>query len=144
MALLLALVLASHPSPSLPASSARLSFLAGDLSTAVEWARRGVATEPEVCKPMLKALAEYAFLANHSDELTPEQARDFIKWDRVISPTVPGKLTQPVIARFVTGPLARAREMASSNAAQTKVLIERVLAVDPENAEALKLRKTLK
>ncbi len=140
MGLLLALVMAAAPQPS---ANARLYFLAGDLSKAVEWAKRCVATEPEVCRPMLKALAEYAFLANHTDELTLEQARDFIAYDRVVSATVPGKLTKPVIARFVTGPLARAHELMASDAAQAKSLVERVLTVDPANAEALKLRKAL-
>ncbi len=139
MGLLLALVMAAAPQPS---ANARLYFLAGDLSKAVEWAKRCVATEPQTCKPMLKALAEYAFLANHTDELTLEQARDFIKYDRVISPTVPGKLTKPVIARFVTGPLARAHELASTDPTQAKSLVERVLTVDPQNPEALKLLRS--
>jgi len=121
--------------------TARLYFLAGDVAKAVEWASRGVKTDSKVCKPMLKALAEYGALANHTDDFTPEQARAFIKWGRQISPTSVGKLTQPVIDRFITAPLAHAVEMAGSDTAGAKALIERVLFVDPKHPEALALQK---
>lgn len=92
---------------------------------------------------MLKALAEYGLLANHTDEFTLEQARDFLKWDAAISPGAPGKLTQPIIDRFVTRPLAQARLLASSDATGAKAVVSQVLAVDPKNVDAAALLKTL-
>ncbi len=145
MWLALVLTLASNPaagaSKKLPPAgeTAKLYFLAGDLAKAVEWATRGLKTDAKVCKPMLKALAEYGFLAHHTDEFTPAQARDFIKYDRAISPAAPGKLTQPIIERFVSGPLARALQ--TSDKAEAKDLVERVLFVDAKNPEALSLQK---
>ncbi len=124
--------------------TAKLFFLAGDVAKAVEWAQRGLKTDPKRCKPMLKALAEYGFLAGKRDDFTPEQARAFLEWDRAISPGVPGKITEPVIARFVTVPLSNARAMALAGQrerARTAVLA--VLAVDPKHAQALALEKEL-
>ena len=152
MALLLAIVLAAgHAAVKAPASkapdvaaSARLSFRAGDLAKAVDWASHCVRAQPEVCRPLLKALAEYGLLANHTDELTVDQARDFIRYDRVISPEAPGRITKAVIARFVTGPLSHARDLAAAEPERAKALVDRVLEVDPSNADASELRKSLK
>lgn len=147
MWLALMLTLASNPTAAaakkLPPAgeTAKLFFLAGDLAKAVEWATRGLKTDAKNCKPMLKALAEYGFLANHTDEFTPAQARDFIKYDRAISPAAPGKLTQPIIERFVTGPLVRAAQ--TTDKAEAKSIVERVLLVDPKNPEALSLQRVV-
>jgi hypothetical protein len=124
--------------------TAKLYFLAGDLAKATEWASRCSKTEPPVCQPLLRALAEYASLARRTDDFTPEQARDFLKWDHAISPGFPGKLSQGVIARFVTGPLTRAHQIAASDRTQARSLVEHVLSVDPANADAVKLKKALK
>ena len=147
LALVIAVSLSSSPAPRrLPPAgeTAKLYFLAGDLAKAVEWASRGVKSDPKVCRPMLKALAEYGAMANHSDEFTPEQARDFIKWDRQISPSAPGKLTQPVIDRFVTAPLARASQLAETDVVAARDLVERVLLVDPKSPDALTLQKLVR
>lgn len=126
-----------------PGETAKLYFLAGDLAKAVEWATRGLKTDSKACKPMLKALAEYGFLANHTDEFTSEQARDFIKWDRVISPATPGRLTLPVVERFVTDPLERAKQLSYLDPVQARQFVDRVLNVDPQNAEAIGLKRQL-
>lgn len=129
--------------PGPPASeTAKLYFLAGDIAKAQEWARSGMKKEPKVCKPMLQALAEYAFLANHVDELTPEQARQFIELDRKISPQAQAKLTLKVIDRYVEKPLSIAEARASGGDAKSAVAIaETVLSIDPANARALALKK---
>ncbi len=127
-----------------PADTARLFFLAGDLAKAADWANRGVKDDPKRCGPLVKALAEYAFLANHTDEFTPSQARNFIKWDKAISPGRPGKITQEVIDRFVNAPLKRAEAVKESDKAQATEIITHVLEVDPGNAEARTLLRLLK
>ncbi len=123
--------------------SAKLFFLAGDLAAAQEWARRGIKREPKTCGPLNKQLAEYNFLANHIDEFTPEQARDFLELDRKISPTVRGKITQKAFAHFVTKPLELAHSQAKGDVPRALQLIDQVLFVDPKNAEALALKAEL-
>ena len=142
MALLVFLAAAPAKGPA-PADTARLFFLAGDLAKAADWANRGVKDDPKRCRPLVRALAEYAFLANHTDEFTPSQARDFIEWDKAISPGTPGKITQPVIDRFVNAPLKKAEALKESDKAQAKEITAHVLEVDPGNAEARSLLRLL-
>ncbi len=129
--------------------TAKLYFLAGDLAKAVEWATRGVRSKKpsdvKSCRPLLKALAEYGFLAPHADDFTVQQAHDFIQYDRAISPGTPGKLTTPIIERFVTRPLTRAAELARtpSRSSDARQVLENVLAVDPTNEAAAQLRAAL-
>lgn len=123
--------------------TAKLFFLAGDLATAQEWVLRGLKREPKTCGPLNKLLAEYNFLANHVDEFTPEQARDFLELDRKISPTVRGKVTERAWTRFVTKPLALAQEQAKGDVPQALQLVKQVLFVDPKNAEAVALMAKL-
>jgi tetratricopeptide (TPR) repeat protein len=143
----LALVLAlsvltqGRPGSSAPKASetARLYFLAGDLAKAQEWARSGRAKDP-ACGPLLKLLADYAFDVGHADGFDPPSARAFLRLDRQISPTVPGKLTRPVIDRFITHPLALAQAHQKAGSAESAARIAaQVLDVDPTNAEALAL-----
>ena len=152
-ALLALLLVAAPPAPAPGApgdrgpslsETAKLYFLAGDVRKALEWCTRGLKTEPKTCKPMIKALAEYGYLADKRDAFTPEQARAFLEWDRAISPTVPSKLTEPTIERFVAEPLRRARiiDQAGDRAA-ARQLVEQVLVVDPKHAGALALAKEL-
>lgn len=123
--------------------SAKLFFLAGDLATAQEWARRGLKREPKTCGPLNKQLAEYNFLASHIDEFTPEQARDFLAIDRAISPTVRGKITEKAFHHFVTKPLELARAQATGDVPRALQLLDQVLFVDPKNAEALAFKAEL-
>ena len=129
--------------PPPPASeTSKLYFLAGDIAKAVEWATRGMKKESKACKPLLKALAEYAALANHRDEFTIAQAREFIEWDRQISPGTPGKITVPIIDRYITSPLSVAAEMEKQGrVAEAVAIATRVLEVDPKNVEATRLAK---
>jgi hypothetical protein len=141
------------PSPVAPADkalaptaieTARLYFIAGNLPSAREWGLRGLKKEAKVCKPLLRDLAEYAFLMSKFDELTLEEAKQVLILDRRISPKANGKLTTPVIGRYVTGPLARAREWAEQGAAGEAVkFVDDAIIVDPSNAEAKALRRRL-
>jgi hypothetical protein len=134
---------AATPAPT-AVESARLYFLAGDLSTAREWAQRGLKKEAKVCKPLLKDLAEYAFLMGKSGELTIDEARQVLVLDKRISPKEPGKLTKKVSERFVVGPMKRAEAWAAQGAAGDAVrFVDDALAVDPSNAEAKALRARL-
>jgi hypothetical protein len=135
------LVLAAAPPPkgrAPPASeTAKLYFLAGDLAKAQEWARQGIRREPKLCRPLVKRLAEYAWLAGKSDDLDVKQARQVLELDRAISPSKPGKLTERVIERFITRPM----EIADLHAQQghsdsARVIARQVLEVDPSNARA--------
>ncbi|MDP1821867.1 MAG: hypothetical protein Q8L48_01430 [Archangium sp.] len=124
--------------------TAKLFFLAGDLATAQEWVRRGLKREPKTCGPLNKLLAEYNFLANHIDEFTPDQAREFLELDRQISPAVRGKVTEKAWARFVAKPLELAQDQAKGGGGPRALqLLEQVLYVDPKNAEALALKAKL-
>jgi len=128
-----------------PASeTARLYFLAGDPAKAMEWCRKGLKKEPKVCRAMLKALAEYEFLASHRDTFTVEQARDFVRWDRAIAPGAWSKLTEPTLERFVHGPVLLARRVwAAGDLAQAKKLVAGALTVEPKDPQALALKKEL-
>lgn len=123
--------------------TALLYFLAGDLPKAQDWARRGLEREKEKCLPLHRLLAEYAFLLGES-ELTREQARELVALDRKISATVPSKLTEKVLGRFVKGPLEVARARAKAGDAQgAKALVEEALFVDPQDADGKALWASL-
>jgi hypothetical protein len=143
LALVVALAIVAQGAPGSsapkPSETARLYFLAGDLAKAQEWARAGRAKDP-ACGPLLKLLAEYAFEVGHADGFDPPSARAFLRLDRQISPTVPGKLTRPIIDRFITHPLELARAHLKAGAADSAARIAaQVLDVDPTNAEARSL-----
>lgn len=124
--------------------TARLYFLAGDLSTSREWCERGLKREAKVCKPLLKDLAEYKFLMSKFEELTLDEAKQVIVLDRRISPKEPGKLTRPIVERYVNGPMTRAKLWAEQGAAAEAVrFVEDALKVDPTNADARALLKQL-
>ncbi|MBL8935243.1 MAG: hypothetical protein JNM69_11870 [Archangium sp.] len=124
--------------------TARLYFLAGDLSTSREWCERGLKREAKVCKPLLKDLAEYKFLMSKFEELTLDEAKQVIALDRRISPKEPGKLTRPIVERYVNGPMTRAKLWAEQGAAAEAVrFVEDALKVDPTNADARALLKQL-
>lgn len=123
--------------------TAKLFFLAGDLSAAQEWARRGLKREPKTCGPLNKQIAEYNFLANRIDEFTPEEAKAFLAIDRKISPTVRGQVTEKAFERYVAKPLALARAQATGDIPRALQLVEQVLFVDPKNPDALALKASL-
>jgi|GEM_PF-2428188 hypothetical protein len=125
------------------AETGKLYFLAGELATAQQWVQRGLKREPKTCGRLNKLLAEYAFLANHIDEFTSEQARAFFELDRQISPTVRGKLTEKAYERYVRKPLDLARSRAKGDVAGALELVQHVLAVDPKNRDALALQAEL-
>jgi hypothetical protein len=125
------------------AETAKLYFLAGDIQRAQEWVQRGLKREPKTCGPLNKALAEYAFLANHLDEFTPEQAKEFLEIDRRISPTVRGKLTEKVFERYVRKPLDLAKSRSNGDVPGALQIVGGILVIDPKNADALALKKTL-
>ncbi|MFT3709152.1 MAG: hypothetical protein QM817_16030 [Archangium sp.] len=156
-ALLIAVVLAGAPDagvaskkpPGPPgagptaAETAKLYFLAGDIQKAQEWAQRGLKREPKTCGPLNRAIAEYAFLVSRVDEFTPEQAKTFLEFDKKISPTVRGKLTEKAYEKYVTHPLEMARSRSKGDVAGARVLLNQVLIVEPENADAKALLKAL-
>lgn len=124
--------------------SARLYFIAGNIPSARQWGQRGLKKEAKVCKPLLKDLAEYSFLLSKYEALTLEEAKLMIALDRRISPKSVGKLTTPVIERYVTGPMGRARLWAEQGAAGEAVkFVDDALTVDPTNADARALRAQL-
>lgn len=151
LALALAVLLSQSPAPSKPPrggpsayDSAKLFFLAGDIPTAQEWARRGLKREPKTCGPLHKQLAEYAFLLSALDQPTPDQVRSFLALDRQISPTVRGKLTERVYERFVARPLQLARAQADGGGGEAALkLVDEVLFVDPSNPDAGALKAKL-
>jgi hypothetical protein len=153
LALLLTLSLAQVPPPQAAAlptiaptaiETARLYFIAGELRGSREWCERGLKRESKACKPFLRTLAEYQFLIAKFDELTLAEARQVIELDRVLSPKEPARLTKPIIERFVTGPMNRAKAWASQGAAGEAVkFVDDALTVDPKNAEAKGLRAQL-
>jgi hypothetical protein len=124
-----------------PREMAQLFFLAGDLRRAVDQGRRCMQVEGQKkCEPFYRALVEYEALIRKNDQLTPDEARAYLEWDRFISPKERGKLTQPVLARYVEQPLEAGRQaLASGDKALAKAAAERVLKVDPKNADAKKL-----
>ena len=124
--------------------TARLYFLAGDLTTSREWCERGLKREAKACKPLLKDLAEYKFLMSKFEELTLDEAKQVIALDRRISPKDQGKPTKPIFERYVSGPMTRAKLWAEQGAAAEAVrFVEDALKVDPTNADARALLKQL-
>lgn len=126
------------------AETSKLYFLAGDLAKAQEWVQRGLKREPKTCGPLNQLLAEYAFLANHIDDFTPEQVKTFLEVDKKISPTVRGKLTEKAYQKWVAHPLEIAKSWANGDQAGALKILERILIIEPANAEALALQKSLK
>ena len=150
----LLMVVLSQPMPMPPGAdkalaptaieTARLYFIAGNLPLAREWGQRGLKKEAKVCKPLLKDLAEYSFLLSKYEALTLEEAKSMIALDRRISPKAVGKLTTPVVERYVTGPMGRARLWAEQGAAGEAVkFVDDALTVDPANVDARALRAQL-
>lgn len=142
-ALALALALSQVPAPQPPAGpgayeTAKLFFLAGDISKAEDVARSGLKKDKKRCTAMLKLLAEYGYLANHMDEFTPEQAKAFLELDAKIAPGGIGKLTQKTIDRFLEKPLevAKLRAQAGDPAGAAAIARE-ALKVDPKHAGTL-------
>jgi len=124
--------------------TSRIYFIAGNLPSAREWGQRGLKKEAKACKPLLKDLAEYSFLLSKYEALTLDEAKQMLILDRRISPKAIGKLTSPVIERYVTGPMARARLWAEQGAAAEAVkFVDDALLVDPANADARTLRRRL-
>ena len=125
-----------------PASDmAILFFLAGDLRRAVDTARAGLKTDSARCKPLYPMLVEYEFLVPKRDELTADEAKSFLAWDKKISPKASGKLTAVVYRRYVEAPLQYARTAhQGGDTAKANKLLANVLTVDPTNASALELK----
>lgn len=146
MVLALALTVALSQSPAKsagvgappPSETAKLFFLTGDLAKAQEIARGGLKKDGKRCRPLLKLLAEYAFLAARMDDFTPEQAKEFLALDAKIAPGGVGKLTQKTIERFIDKPLAIAKLRAQAgDRAGAQAIARDALAVDPKHADAL-------
>ena len=125
-----------------PASDmAILFFLAGDMRQAVNTARGGLTTDPVKCKVLYPMLVEYEFLVPRRDELTIDEAKSFIAWDRKISPKASGKLTAAVYRKYVETPLHYARTAnQGGDVAKAQKLLNDVLTVDPISADALALK----
>ncbi len=131
--------------PAPPASDmAILYFMAGDLRRAVDTARAGMKSDPVRCKALHPMLVEYQFLVPKRETLTQEEAKNFLAWDKKISPKATGKLTPLVVQRYVDLPLQQARTAnQGGDVARSKKLVADVLAVDPANADALALKAAL-
>jgi hypothetical protein len=121
-----------------PRELAQLYFLAGDLRRAVDAGRRCLQLEGKKgCEPFYRALVEYQALILKNEQLTLAEAKSYLEWDRLISPKQPGKLTIPVLQRYVEDPLVAARAaLDAGDAKKAKALAQRALEVDPTNAEA--------
>ena len=140
---LLLLTAAPAEKPKAPPASdmAILYFMAGDLRRAVDTARLGMKTDAVKCKALYPLLVEYEFLVPKRDTLSVAEAKDFIAWDRQISPKASGKLTGSVIKRYIEAPLHYARTAhEGGEAAKAKKLLDDVLEIDPKNADALALK----
>ncbi len=127
--------------PAPPASDmAILYFMAGDLRRAVDTARAGMKSDPVKCKALFPMLVEYQFLVPKRESLTLEEAKNFILWDKKISPKATGKLTPLVVKRYIDLPLQLARTAnQGGDLARSKKFVADVLAVDPANEDALAL-----
>jgi hypothetical protein len=78
------------------------------------------------------------------EELTLAEARAFLEYDRKISPGTPGKLTAPVQRKYVEAPLNSAGvARGGGDLVRARKLVAEVLAVDPQNPDALKLSAEL-
>ena len=120
-----------------PPDLARVYFRLGDLQRAVNTTRTCEKTHPKECKPLKVALVEYQVLVNHLATLSKKEAREFLSWDEKISPGDPGRLTKPAINRWVTGPLQEAGQAnAAGNVSRARELVQSVLEVRPDNADA--------
>ncbi|MBL8955114.1 MAG: hypothetical protein JNK82_30335 [Myxococcaceae bacterium] len=124
---------------------AQLFFLAGDLKRAIDAAIRCIQTDGrKKCEPFYRALVEYEALIHKNDQLTLPEAKSYLEWDRTISPDKPGKLTEPVIERYVKGPLEAARAAWQRGEREAALAaVERVQKVDPKNADAKQLKAEL-
>ncbi len=147
MTLALCLLLLSAAPESRPRSGpsasqmAILYFMAGDMRRAVDSARTGMKTDAAKCKVLLPLLVEYQFLVSRRDELTIEEAKSFIAWDRQISPKASGKLTALVYRKYVETPLQYARTAnQGGDRGAAKKLLEQALTVDPTSDAALALK----
>lgn len=145
LALALSLSLSQAPERGPSAyETAKLFFLAGDLAKSQEIARRGLKDDGKRCKALLKLLAEYAFLANHVDEFTPAQAKQFIELDRKIAPGAVGKLTQKAVERYLDKPLSIAKLRAEAgDATGARTICAENLKIDPKHADTLAFLKAL-
>lgn len=129
------------PAPT-PREMAQLYFLAGDLSRAIDAGRNCLKVEKKKCEAMYRALVEYQALIPRNDQLTPAEVKSYLEWDRLISPKEPGKLTKPVIQRYIEEPIAAARiALQAGDKAAAKTAAERVLQMDPKNADAKEVLK---
>jgi hypothetical protein len=137
------LVLSQDPASTRPVQgpeAVRAAFVQGVLNTASEAARACVATEPKVCQPMLKSLAQYTALAKSLGTLTVVQAQLLLDLDRELSPGMPGEVTRRVLDRFVVAPLQLAHyHEQNGNLEGAKVIALQVLEADPGNSEAKRL-----
>jgi hypothetical protein len=124
--------------------TAKLFYLTGDLLKAEETARHGLQDDPKRCKALLKLLAEYAYLANHVDEFTPEQAKQFIELDKKITPDGIGKLTQKALDRYVEKPLNIARLRAQAgDAVGARAICADILKIYPKHPDTVAFLKSL-
>lgn len=145
-ALCLLLLCAAPPEagkPKTPPASdmAILYFMAGDMRRAVETARGGMKTDAAKCKALYPMLVEYQFLVPKRDSLSVEEAKNFLAWDKKISPKAPGKLTGVVYRQYVETPLQYARTAhQGGDVERAKKLLADVLIVDATNEEALALK----
>ncbi len=127
-----------------PWELAKILYLRGDLAKAVDAVLKCQKTAPKKCVPLKKPLVEYQYLASKLDTLTREEAAQLLAFGRQIVPDAPSKVSEPVIARFVTTPfnLAKAR-VDAGDPDSARGALEAVLAVDPKHAEAKALLKSL-
>ena len=131
---------AGPPAPT-PREMAQLFFMAGDLRRAVDAGRRCIQVEgKKKCEAFYRALVEYEALIPKNEQLTLDEAKNYLAWDRLISPQEPGKLTRGVIQRWIDDPLAGASAaLQVGDKKSAKQAAERVLKVDPKNEQAKKL-----
>lgn len=138
---------AVHPPPPSPPPSdmAILYFLAGDLRRAVDTARGGLkGNDAKKCKVLFPMLVEYEFLIPKREEFTLEQARQFLEYDKKISPQAQSKLTLQVVKRYVDLPLQTARTaQKGGDLARARKFVGDALAVDPASKDALELQAQL-
>ncbi len=122
--------------PPPPQEVVALYFRGGDLRKAVEHCRLWAKGNKKKAEPIFKALVQYQFLASKS-ELTPEEAKQFIAFDQLISPGSPGLLTSKVHEKFIDAPLEQAKAaVLANNRERAQQLARGVLLVAPDNAEA--------